>query len=244
MQYVHIKNIKKYQPGYTDRKHIWAKVYWDIFIDEKYQDLCEIDRHRFIGLIVYEVYTQKEVPLKHLSLTVMGWDIKKRSIALTLQMLQPFIEVSTENVPKSRVEKSREEKNRVEKSKEEDSNAVSTLIIKEPILYLNKKSDRNFDPNNQSHLDLIKARMSEGRTIEQFKSIIDKKIVQWKNDAKMMNYLRPSTLFNRTNFENYLNEKTVTPNREEKKINPSCDICNGTGILEHNGQKGQCWKCQ
>ena len=75
-----------------------------------------------------------------------------------------------------------------------------------PILYLNKKTNNDFDPRNKSTKDIIKARYNEGRTLEQFKIVIDKKVAQWLTNDKMMAYLRPSTLFSRTNFENYLNE--------------------------------------
>ncbi len=75
-----------------------------------------------------------------------------------------------------------------------------------PIEYLNLKTKSNFDPKNKSNQDLVRARYNEGRTFEQFKTVIDKKVIQWLNDEKMMKYLRPSTLFNRTKFEEYLNE--------------------------------------
>lgn len=114
MQYVHIKNISQYNPGYTDRAHIWAKIYWKIFIDEEYQLLDEIDRHRFIGLIVFETYAQKPVALTAVNLALMGWNTKKRSISLTLKMLHKFLDVRNENVTQSRVEESRVEESRVD----------------------------------------------------------------------------------------------------------------------------------
>jgi hypothetical protein len=116
MEYVHIKNIDEYNPGYKDRQHIWAKIYWKIFIDESYQELCEIDRHRLIGLIVFETYIQKPVALTNINLTLLGWDIKKRPISLTIQMLHKFVEVRNENVTQSRVEESRIDKNRIDKT--------------------------------------------------------------------------------------------------------------------------------
>lgn len=75
-----------------------------------------------------------------------------------------------------------------------------------PIVYLNEKARRKYDVKNVSTLRLVQARLNEGRTIEDFKKVIDKKCAQWLIDEKMISYLRPSTLFNATNFENYLNE--------------------------------------
>ena len=47
--------------------------------------------------------------------------------------------------------------------------------------------------------------MNEGYTVEDFKTVIDKKFKSWGNDPKMSLYLRPSTLFG-TRFGEYLNE--------------------------------------
>lgn len=123
MDYIHVKNLGKYQPGYTDRKHIWAKIYYETFLDEAVQGLCEIDRYRFWSLIVFEVYTQKPIPLTDTNLKIMGWNRKKRHISLSLQMLHTLIEVRNiesspplRRVEESRGEESRGEENRVDKN--------------------------------------------------------------------------------------------------------------------------------
>jgi len=77
------------------------------------------------------------------------------------------------------------------------------------INYLNEKTGRNYSAKNQSTLDLLRARFNEGRTVKDFINVIDKKVDTWLTDDKMNRYLRPSTLFNRTNFENYLNEPGI-----------------------------------
>lgn len=83
--------------------------------------------------------------------------------------------------------------------------------LEAPVLYLNTKTQKHFDPKNKSNQDLVRARFNEGRTLEQFKQVVDRKVSQWLTDEKMAMYLRPSTLFNRTNFENYLNEVDPKP---------------------------------
>ncbi len=116
MDYIHVKNLDKYQPGYTDRRHIWAKIYYETFLDEAVQGLCEIDRYRFWSLIIFEVYTQKPVPLTDTNLKIMGWNKVKRRIPLSLQMLHTLVEVrNVESKPT--VTQSRVEESRVEKSK-------------------------------------------------------------------------------------------------------------------------------
>lgn len=79
--------------------------------------------------------------------------------------------------------------------------------IEAPISYLNKKTNKNFSLKNKSTVKLVTARYREGRTLDDFKFVIDAMTVRWGTDPKMMDYLRPSTLFNQTNFENYLNTK-------------------------------------
>ena len=55
---------------------------------------------------------------------------------------------------------------------------------------------------------MIKARINEGFTIDDFKKVIDIKTAEWKDDPKMSKYIRPETLFS-NKFEGYLNQITV-----------------------------------
>jgi len=50
--------------------------------------------------------------------------------------------------------------------------------------------------------------LNDGCTEEQFRLVIDNRCSAWLGDAKMSAYLRPSTLFNATNFVNYLEDAT------------------------------------
>lgn len=80
--------------------------------------------------------------------------------------------------------------------------------------YLNEKTKRHFLVSNKNTKKLIRARLKEGRTIDNFKTVIDKKVNDWLEDIKMSKYLRPETLFNATKFENYLNE----PDKMETRV--------------------------
>ena len=75
---------------------------------------------------------------------------------------------------------------------------------KDIISYLNEKAGKRYKPTSKKIQSLISARMNEGFTLEDFKAVIDIKCAQWLHDAKMQEYLRPSTLFG-TKFEEYLN---------------------------------------
>ena len=81
---------------------------------------------------------------------------------------------------------------------------------KEIINYLNLKAHKNFK-YTQNNLNKIKTRLKEGFTLEDFKQVIDKKCVEWLNDNKMNQYLRPETLFG-SKFESYLQQdKNIVP---------------------------------
>lgn len=95
----------------------------------------------------------------------------------------------------------KEIKNVKKESVEKDLDDVSFVID-----YLNQKTGKNFKANASATKKFISGRMREGHTLEDFKRVIDVKYKQWVNDPHFKNYLRPSTLFNPTNFENYLNE--------------------------------------
>lgn len=79
------------------------------------------------------------------------------------------------------------------------------------IAYLNEKTGKQFKATSAATKKFINARVKEGYTQQDFIQVIDLKVSQWNNDPKYHAYLRPSTLFNPTNFENYLNEQPVIP---------------------------------
>lgn len=80
--------------------------------------------------------------------------------------------------------------------------------VKIIISYLNEKTEKNFKDATKKTQELIKARFSEGFTLDDFKKVIDIKATKWRKDPKMNLYLRPETLFG-VKFESYLNEKII-----------------------------------
>ena len=78
----------------------------------------------------------------------------------------------------------------------------------EIINYLNELCGTSYRPNANKTKELINARLREKFTVDDFKTVIYKKAMQWKDDSKMCKFLRPETLFG-TKFEGYLNEKSA-----------------------------------
>ena len=77
------------------------------------------------------------------------------------------------------------------------------------INYLNSKANKKFKANTQATKSLIQARLKD-YTLQDIKYVIDNKTAEWI-DTDMAKYLRPSTLFNATKFENYINEPPYQP---------------------------------
>lgn len=71
---------------------------------------------------------------------------------------------------------------------------------KEVLDYLNEKTGKKFRTAKG-----LKARLSEGYTIDDVKKVIDIKCSQWLHDSAMNQFLRPQTLFSEK-FEGYFNE--------------------------------------
>lgn len=80
------------------------------------------------------------------------------------------------------------------------------LDVVSVIDYLNDKTSKQFKASSKATAQLVAARLREGYTVVDCQKIIDTKAKEWLGDSRWQKYLRPSTLFNATNFENYLEE--------------------------------------
>src|SRR5690606_1559094 len=94
------------------------------------------------------------------------------------------------------------------------NNTFKKYIV-EIVNYLNDVAGKTFRHTTRKTQTLIKARLKEGFTVDDFKRVIDNKTKEWKHDPKMSKYLRPETLFG-TKFESYLNETPVEQNTTRK----------------------------
>jgi uncharacterized phage protein (TIGR02220 family) len=101
----------------------------------------------------------------------------------------------------------------------EEDKEIDKEIYKNIIDYLNLKNSSCYKTSSKTTQKHINARLTEGYTLENFITVIDKKVAEWKDDSKMQQYLRPETLFG-TKFEAYLNQKeNVKPQDNPKSTN-------------------------
>ena len=81
--------------------------------------------------------------------------------------------------------------------------------------YLNRLTGSKFSTINPSgkntaHAKLVIDRIKDGYSKDDFHKVVAGQHKQWSNDDKMRKYLRPSTLFVKKNFENYLDANQVS----------------------------------
>lgn len=124
----------------------------------------------------------------------------------------------------------------------------------EIISYLNEKADTHYKSNNKQTMKHINARLNEGFTVDDFKTVIDKKCSEWLG-TEYEKYLRPDTLF-AGKFESYLNQlgniksetneinekteelklKNYQLNETLKVMQHNLDIGNVSDVKEHKFQ--------
>lgn len=103
----------------------------------------------------------------------------------------------------------------IEEEKEEDIDKELYISV---VSHLNEKAGTKYKHTTAKTKAAIHARAAEGFTLDDFKTVIDKKCAEWIG-TDMEKYLRPETLFG-TKFEGYLNAKT-------------------SGRVENNGQNSR-----
>ena len=87
--------------------------------------------------------------------------------------------------------------------------------------YLNLKTGKRYTGKTKAHRDHIIARLKDGFTVTDFKTVIDNQVNAWGDDVKMKQYIRPETLFC-GKFETYLNnveDEKQRRKREDATIN-------------------------
>jgi uncharacterized phage protein (TIGR02220 family) len=103
---------------------------------------------------------------------------------------------------------------------QKEESAEFCANVKEIVEYLNSAIGSHYKTNVDKTRSFIRARLREGFTVDDFKTVIDKKARAWLGNKDMQKYLRPETLFG-TKFESYLNEQETykfTGNKQESSF--------------------------
>ncbi len=104
-------------------------------------------------------------------------------------------------------EKDNENENDNEVSYPDSYNESLNDTFKIIISHLNTKAGTNYQASSKKTQSSIRARITDGFTIDDFITVIDKKCEEWIG-TEYEKYLRPETLFG-TKFEGYLNARII-----------------------------------
>ena len=78
--------------------------------------------------------------------------------------------------------------------------------VNQVVDYLNSVLGTKYRSKSKNTTRHIRARLSDGYSVDDCKRVVDIKFREWGSDEKMARYLRPETLFG-GKFEAYLNQK-------------------------------------
>jgi uncharacterized phage protein (TIGR02220 family) len=120
--------------------------------------------------------------------------------------------------PQSKVKYSKVNKSNKIYSPAAQDDASEKIPYKEIVDYLNMRTGSQYKHTTKKTRELIRARWREGFRLEQFKTVIDKKCIEWVG-TEWEKFLRPETLFRAGKFEGYLNQPVRRKSSKEEKVN-------------------------
>ena len=130
----------------------------------------------------------------------------------------PITVTNRNNNYKSNTKKSRTKEDACARARED--HPVSEEVLDEDLTaavvqHLNEKAGVSFRISSRTTRRHIAARIGEGYTLDDFYSVIDAKVAEWRG-TKLAPYLRPETLFG-SKFESYLQQAKAKPPEQEGK---------------------------
>lgn len=160
-----------------------------------------------------ELPEAKQVELKNKVYEVVEPAVNPDNTYMDTKCIQNGYKMDTQ----IRIDKIREEENRIETLCHVSHDDVDKSHY-EIIEYLNLKTGSKFKPTTKPYIQAIRSRLKEGYTVDDFKTVIDKKCREWKG-TKLEKYLTPKTLFAPSHFDTYLNSNEMAAMTDtEKKV--------------------------
>ena len=149
------------------------------------------------------------------------YTLKNDVSSMDTKCIQP-VSIGKDRLGKVRLGKDRIGKDRVGKDSIDTLCHVSHDDVDkshiEIIEYLNLKTGSKFKPTTKPYVQAIRSRLKEGYTVDDFKTVIDKKCREWKG-TKLEKYLTPKTLFAPSHFDTYLNSNEIAAMTDtERKV--------------------------
>ena len=191
-------------------------INWDIFDKVMYENYNILTSRRIQKQYIGATYKRTEVEIIEEYLLIK----KNNRENITYITVSDNGNLDTTNVSDGKSTQSIRIK---DKDKNKDKNKEhcpaekkQDIPYKEIVKYLNNRTGSQYKSTTNKTKKLIKARWNEGFRLEDFKTVIDKKCVEWIGDEEMEKYLRPPTLFS-NKFESYLNQLSVKKSSQSKE---------------------------
>jgi len=232
------KNWNEFQQ-YKDRKPSWIKLHRDLLNDFAYSSVqigtkatlpllwllaCEYD-DGIIDASVEEIAFRIHIDEKTVDKALKEL-INKKFFTLVQDCTEAY-----EMVPREEKRRDREETELEKRIDIVVPEIVDTFSMQcqEIINHLNNVTGSNYKPNSKETKALIKARLNDGFTVEDFMKVHVVKFSEWSGDEKFSKFLRPETLYSKK-FEGYLNQN-ITSYQKSKLIQQHTGL-NASEILD------------
>jgi uncharacterized phage protein (TIGR02220 family) len=155
------------------------------------------------NLSVHEVITLKALMAKDKTMFSALYSIWDMDVILTSLQTNSFIKIVNNDGDVVNIDDIVVRSATEEMFKEELSAAIEILEYLNTKIVGDSKSKKGFSTKSSANKKFINARLAEGYTVEDLKTVIDSKVREWSGTQFDM-YLRPETLFNPTKFAGYL----------------------------------------
>jgi hypothetical protein len=242
MEYIHVRNLEKYHPGYQDRRLYWAKIYFDMVQGDPDCEMItnEVDFARLVKFIILELAARKPIPLDNIYLTKKGFDLKKRPISLTIHLLHNFLDTVTD-FSKSVTHFSKVCSIDIDKDIDIDIDKdKETPFVDNPVNNSNgiyEYYSKNIKPGaKEDALKSINRLLKAGITKEELLARIDTYKAQLVKDRKedKTYWIQANNFFGRQ-----ARYKDFEPQATKYKVaDSSCKLCKGTGWVWNEARSG------
>jgi len=225
MEYLRVKNWQEFQ-HYKDRTPPWIKLYNHLLDDFEFSCLPDASKAHLLSIWLLASRTENRIPnnAKWISNKINATDDVDINLLLSTGFIEKIpnknkeLQTSERDASKA-LQKSeqdacteREERERRERVDNKDSFPPigddsckdKNNEAKEVLEYLNEISNSKYKASTKSHIENINARLRDGHSVEDLKLVTKHKVNEWINDPKMVNYIRPATLYQAGKFNGYL----------------------------------------
>ncbi len=196
-----IKDWDQFQ-HFKDRNPIWIKLYRTLLDDIEWHKLSGDEAKALVMIWLLASEKKGELPeAKEIAFRMRITESKAKQILTNLShyVIQSDDSLISDIDQTDALEK-RRERDREEKRKKREQFAIAKNILE----YLNSKAGKKFR-DTETNLSFILGRMKEGYKTTDFQQAVDNQVSEWGNDVKMNKFLRPSTIFQKSKFDGYVN---------------------------------------